>query len=128
MTTMEAQNFTTTILVDQSPSIVFNAINNPKVWWSNEIEGVTDKINGKWSYHFGDNHRSSIKTIELIPGEKVVWLVEDNYFKSAKDQSEWVGNTIVFEISRKGNQTELVFTQVGLTPARSEEHTSELQS
>jgi hypothetical protein len=114
---METQNFTTTILVDQSPSVVFSAVNNPKTWWSDDITGVPDEVNGQWRYRFGDNHRSTIRTIELIPGKKVVWLIEDNYFKSIQDQREWVGNTIVFEISKKGDKTELVFTQVGLTPA-----------
>ena len=57
-----------------------------------------------------------MKTIEMIPDKKVVWLVEENYFKNAKDQSEWIGNKIVFEISKQGNKTQLVFTQIGLVP------------
>ena len=100
-----------------------------------KIEGNTDKLNDEWNYHFGDNHRSKIKTIEMIPDKKVAWLVEENYFKNAKDQSEWVGNKIVFEISKqnktkqnktkqnktkqnktKQNKTQLGFTQVGLVP------------
>ena len=114
---MNNQNFTATILVTQSPVEVFNAINNPKVWWSDEIEGDADKLNGEWTYHFDDNHRSKMKTIEMIPGKKVTWLVEENYFKSIKDKNEWVGNKITFEISKQGDKTQLTFTQIGLTPA-----------
>ena len=114
---MDNQNFTTRILVEQSPDVVFKAINNPKAWWSNDIEGTTDKVNEQWTYHFGDSHHSKIKTIEMTPGKRVVWLVEDNYFKSFKDQREWVGNKITFDIARKGDKTEVVFTQHGLTPA-----------
>ncbi|HTH57443.1 MAG TPA: SRPBCC domain-containing protein [Cyclobacteriaceae bacterium] len=113
---MKNQDFTTTLLVDQSPAEVFNAINNPRAWWSEDIDGCTDKLHEKWSYRFEDNHRCQMKTIEMIPGRKVVWLVEDNYFKFIKDQREWTGNKITFEISQQGNQTQLVFTQVGLVP------------
>ena len=58
-----------------------------------------------------------MKTTELVPDKKVVWLVEENYFKFTKDPNEWIGNQIVFDISREGNKTKLVFTQIGLVPA-----------
>ena len=114
---MKNQDFTTTILVEQTPKEVFHAINNVRGWWSKEIEGNTDKLNAEWNYHFGDNHRSKMKVTEMIPDKKVVWLVEENYFKNAKDQTEWVGNKITFEISKQGDKTQLVFTQIGLVPA-----------
>lgn len=114
---MNNQNFTTAILISQSPAEVFKAINNPKAWWSEDIDGDTGKLHAEWTYHFGDSHRCKMKTIEMIPGKKVVWLVEDNYFKSIKDKSEWVGNKITFEIFKQGNKTQMVFTQIGLVPA-----------
>ena len=114
---MNNQNFTTTILVDQSPSEVYKAVNNPRAWWSEDISGITDKIGEEWNYHFGDNHRSKMKTTEMIPDKKVVWLVEENYFKFTKDPGEWTGNQITFEISKLDDLTKLVFTQIGLVPA-----------
>ena len=114
---MNSQHFTTSIVVPQSPAEVFDAVNKPKLWWSHDIEGSTDKLDDEWIYRFKDSHRSKIKVIQLDPGKKVVWLVEENYMKGIKDQSEWVGDKITFDISREGDKTRLVFTQFGLTPA-----------
>jgi hypothetical protein len=111
---MNNQDFSTLILLEQSPADVYKAINNPRAWWSEDIDGNTDKLNDEWTYHFGDNHRSKMKIVEMISDKKVVWLVEDNYFKFTQDPCEWVGNKITFEIFKQGVKTQLVFTQIGL--------------
>lgn len=114
---MSQVNFATSLEVKSSPADVFKAVINPRAWWSEEILGTTDKLNAEWSYQFGDNHRCKMKVIEMVPNKKVVWLVEDNYFKNAKDQTEWVGNQLVFEINHHGETTQLTFTQLGLVPS-----------
>ena len=113
---MKNENFTTTFSVDQTPKEAFNAINNVRGWWSEEIEGSTDKV-GEFRYHYQDVHRCTIKITELVPGERVVWHVVDNYFKFVKDKSEWKDTDIVFDIAKKGDKTEVRFTHVGLGPA-----------
>jgi uncharacterized protein YndB with AHSA1/START domain len=113
---MSESDFTTTILVDQSPEEVFNAVNNPRGWWSEEIEDGTDKLNDEFTYHYKDVHQCKMKLIEVIPGKKVVWPVTDNYFNFTKDKSEWKGTKIIFEISEKDNKTQLRFTHAGLVP------------
>jgi hypothetical protein len=114
---MNNQNFTTTILVNESAAEVYKAVNNPRAWWSENIEGSTDNLNDEWKYHFGDGHRCKMKTIELIQDKRVVWLVEENYFKFTKDPTEWTGNKITFDISTHDGKTQLVFTQIGLVPS-----------
>jgi len=113
---MQSQNFTTALVVDQTPEEVFNAINNPRSWWSEEIEGSTEKLNDEFTYHYKDVHISKMKLIEVIPNKKVVWFVVDNYFQFTKDKNEWKGNKIIFEITGKDNKTQLQFTQAGLVP------------
>jgi hypothetical protein len=114
---MNTPDFTTTILVDQTPKAAFNAVNNVRGWWSEEIEGSTDKLNAEFTYRYQDIHRCKMKLIEFIPDKKVVWLVLDNYFKFTKDKSEWTGTKIIFEISTKDNKTRIHFTHLGLVPA-----------
>jgi uncharacterized protein YndB with AHSA1/START domain len=113
---MTTTDFTTTILVHQTPEAVFNAILNPRAWWSEEIEGNTGKLNDEFNYHYEDVHRCKIKLTEVVPDKKLVWLVLENYFKFTQDKTEWTGNKIIFEISEQDNKTLLRFTQEGLVP------------
>src|SRR5574341_590044 len=110
------QDFSITLLVNNTPKEAFDAINNVRGWWSEEIEGRTDEL-GEFKYHYQDIHRCTIKITELVPGKKVVWHVVDNYFNFVKDKSEWKDTDIVFEIAKKGDKTEVRFTHVGLVPA-----------
>jgi hypothetical protein len=73
-------------------------------------------LNDEFTYHYKDVHISKMKLIDVIPNEKIVWLVMDNHFNFAKDKSEWKDNKIIFEITEKDNNTQLQFTQPGLVP------------
>jgi hypothetical protein len=113
---MVTKDFTTSTAVDQAPADVFNAINNVRGWWSEQVEGPTDTLGGEFRYHYKDVHQCLIKVIELVPGQRIVWQVMDNYFNFTNDKSEWKDTKICFEISRKGDQTEIRFTHFGLAP------------
>lgn len=113
----KAENYSIAFTVDQSPDEVFNAINNVRGWWSEEIEGDTDKAGAEFEYHYKDFHRSTQKITGFVPGKKVVWQVIKSRINFVEDKTEWDGTEVVFEISRKGKQTELRFTHVGLVPA-----------
>ena len=112
----QQSDFTTTLSVDQTAKEAFNAINNVRGWWSELIEGSTDKINEEFTYHFEDVHYCKMKLIEVVPNKKVVWLVKYNHFNFTKDKSEWTGTKIIFEISAKDNKTKIRFTHLGLVP------------
>ena len=113
---MTNQDFTTTFSVEQSPEKVFNAITNVRGWWSEEIEGATDKLGAEFIYHYEDVHRCKMKITEFVPGERIVWLVLDNYFNFTEDKTEWKDTQVIFEVSRKGDKSEIRFTHAGLVP------------
>jgi len=114
---MANKDFTATISVNNTPKEAFNAINNVRGWWSEEIKGGTEKLNDEFLYHYKDVHISKMKLTEVIPDKKVVWHVLDNYFSFINDQSEWKGTNIIFEISEQDGKTRVQFTHQGLVPA-----------
>lgn len=113
---MKASDFTTTILVDQTPGEAYDAINNVRDWWPGQIEGNTKKLNDEFTYRYKKMHYSNQRLVEVIPGKKVVWLVTDSSLNFVGNKSEWTGTKIIFEISEKGDKTEVRFTHQGLVP------------
>ena len=112
---MTNKSYTTSFTVPQPPEAVFAAINNPRAWWSDSIEGTTDKVGAVWHYHFRDIHRCTIKVTEMAPG-RVVWHVLENDFNFIADKREWVDTHIVFDVTPKDDGTEVRFIHVGLVP------------
>lgn len=98
---MKNQDFTIDILVDQSPEDAFEAVTNTRGWWSENIKGGTAKLNDEFDYSHNANHHCQIRLVEVIPNEKVVWSVLDNYFSFEQGDNEWTGTKISFEIKKK---------------------------
>jgi len=113
---MKGQSFTTTIVVDSTPNKAFAAITDPRAWWSEEIYGGTSQLNDEFTYHYKDVHKCRIQIEEVLPNEKVVWLVLDNYFNFTKDRDEWKGTKVSFEITELNGKTQVNFTHQGLYP------------
>ena len=113
---MENKNYTSTITVSEDATTTFNAIKNFRAWWSEEIEGNTDKPGETFFYHYKDVHLCKLKLIEEIANKKLVYLVTDNEFNFTKDKTEWINTKLIFDISGKGQGTKVTFTHEGLTP------------
>ncbi|MFE6613967.1 SRPBCC domain-containing protein [Amycolatopsis sp. NPDC057786] len=105
-------SFTTSFTVDQTPQQVFDAFNDVRGWWSEDVEYTGDEF----EYHYEEVHRCRIRITESVPGRKVSWLVLENHFDFTRDETEWVGTTITFEIAEKDGKTEARFTHHGLVP------------
>jgi len=118
---MTRSDFTLTLLAEQAPQEVFQAILNVRDWWSGyhseEIEGDTEKLHDEFSFLAGGGlHYSKQKLIELIPDKKVVWLVTESELSFLEKKDEWTGTKLIFEILEKDGKTQLTFTHEGLVP------------
>ena len=113
---MNKLDFTASFLVGQSPREVFDAIKNVRGWWTEGVEGNTEKLDDEISVRFWDIHYSRQKLVEVVLDTKIVWLITDSKLTFIKDETEWTGTRIVFDITRQGSQTEVRFTQLGLVP------------
>jgi len=109
-------NFTTTFFVNQSPELVFNAINQVSSWWQGKITGLSNENGDQFTYQMEDMHLSSQKVTEFIPFKKIAWLVTKSKLSWANEKEEWTGTTIHFEIKEINNKTQLRFTHEGLNP------------
>jgi hypothetical protein len=116
MHTSDPQDYTISFLVDQSPAEVFAAVNNVRGWWAGEVNGTTDKLDAEFTYRYEDIHYSKQKITELLPEKKVAWHVLESQLNFVEEQDEWTDTQIIFEITRKGDKTELLFTHAGLVP------------
>lgn len=113
---MSDQSYTTTISVDRTPAEVFEAINDVRAWWNRNLEGDTHRVGDEFTHHVEGIHTARIRVTELVPGERVVWRVLDNWMGFISDQREWKDTEIRFEISQADGATEVRFTHVGLVP------------
>lgn len=114
---MENQNLTITISAGSDPMKAFEAINNVRGWWTENLEGSTENLGDEFVVRFGDVHYSKQKLVEMVPGKKVVWLVTDSRLNFIKQQDEWTDTKVSFDIADHGGKTEITFTHVGLVPS-----------
>ena len=118
---MNDQHFTTTILVDQQPAAVYNTILDVRSWWSGlygeTFEGSSEKQGDEFSFLAGGGmHYTKQKLVELVPNEKLVWLVTEANLSFVEKNDEWKGTKLMFEISPERDKTRVVFTHIGLVP------------
>ena len=112
---IEMKNFHRTITVNASPEETMKKISQVNGWWALHFTGKAEKLNDKFSVHFGDTF-VDFQISELIPNKKVVWKVTDCNLHWIKAKKEWKGTEVVFEITEKKNATQVDFTHIGLVP------------
>ena len=114
---MTNDSYTTRFSVERNPYEAFTAINDVRGWWEETIAGRTHEVGDEFIHWVPGVHYARIRVVELLPGKRVVWQVQDNWMSFIGDQSEWKGTTIRFDLSATPDGTEVRFTHVGLRPS-----------
>jgi uncharacterized protein YndB with AHSA1/START domain len=117
---MPDDSFHTTIELPRSPGEVFRCITAelPKWWGGEDYSGSSSKLNDVFIVNHLGAHFSRQRLTEVIPGKRVVWQVEESKLDWLRDQEEWTGTRMVFELAGKGEGTVLRFTHEGLVPEK----------
>ena len=117
---MKNKSYTATIEVAKSAQDVFNAIKEVTKWWNKEdFEGNSSKLNDEFVINHPTLHYSKQKLIEVVPNEKIVWLVtESTLHWLQKDKNEWTNTKMIFEIITNGDKVLLRFTHEALIPEK----------
>ena len=113
---MKNQDYTVSITVNATAREAFNRINKVSEWWTENLEGSSQKLDDEFTVRFGEVHVSTQKLVEVVRDKKVVWLVTDSHLNFTKNKHEWTGSKVVFEIVEKDNKTKIIFTHLGLVP------------
>jgi hypothetical protein len=115
-----SSDLTMSFTVEQTPQQVFDAVNDVRGWWSGNIVGDTSVLGAEWTYSVPDIHFSKLRVTELVPAERVSWLVLDSYLSFIEEKEEWTGTTVRFDITEESaepgdnRRTRITFTHEGL--------------
>jgi hypothetical protein len=115
MKTTTTTDFTTALVVNQTPEEAFDAIADVGAWWTRSFKGNAKNENDVFSVTFGETS-VDFKVTESVPGKKLVWLVTDSYLHWLADKREWTGTSVAWDITTTGSATQIVMTHIGLVP------------
>ncbi|WP_347217741.1 SRPBCC domain-containing protein [Chryseobacterium sp.] len=113
------ENYTNTIEVKTTADKVYKALaHQVPLWWSEMFEGSSAQTGNGFTIRFGTNIHKTMKVKESIPVTKMIWYVEDSLITlpELKNQTEWIGTTILWEIEQTGENTQIKVTHIGLSP------------
>ena len=111
---MSDASYSATFTVAQSPATAFDAVLDPRGWWSHEVTGESREIGDVFHFHDEGITSSSFRLVESVPGRRVVWHIDDAYLSFVEDHDEWTGTRIIFEIEPAGDGSTVRFTHEGL--------------
>lgn len=118
---MKQENFSYSFTTPRAANEVFELLLDPKQWWiglyEETITGKSLKPGDEFTFKAGGGmHYTRQKLVEVAAGERIVWLVTESELSFLKDQSEWTGTKIRFDLSVEGKDTTVTFTHEGLVP------------
>jgi len=113
---MKTQDYHSSITTTIDPKKAFESISRVPEWWTSHFEGRSQNPGDVFTVRFGETF-VTFKVTEVVPGQKVSWLVTDCNLHWLSDKKEWKDTRIVWEVSTRDNLTQIDFTHIGLVPA-----------
>ncbi|AKK73895.1 hypothetical protein OK18_15910 [Chryseobacterium gallinarum] len=113
-------NYSNTLEVKATSDKIYGALTRTiPLWWSEMFEGSSAHKDDVFTIRFGDNIHKTMRVKEVIPGSRISWYVEDSLIAipTLKNQKEWIGTTIVWEMEQNESSGLLRLTHVGLQPS-----------
>ena len=111
------EDYQHTIQLKTDANQVFNALTKEiPLWWTEMFEGASNKKGQFFTVRFGENVFKMMEVKELVANTKVEWNVKDSLIAipELKNQSEWIGTSIIWEIKPSSTLTVLKLTHKGL--------------
>jgi hypothetical protein len=113
---MGNNDFNSSISAKISADEAIEKISNVPEWWGVTFTGSAEKQNDKFTIKMGGESFFNFTVAELIPGKRIVWLVEDCNMPWYSDKKEWADTRLIFDLMENNGVTELNFRHEGLTP------------
>ncbi|HTQ27341.1 MAG TPA: SRPBCC domain-containing protein [Puia sp.] len=114
---MQNQDYYVSMRVAAPPEKAFAAITRVREWWASDMEGSSAQLNDSFTVHFGETF-GSFKVVDFLPVQKIVWLTTDGHLHFQKNQREWVGTRLLFEVTPEGDGSRVEMTHLGLVPGK----------
>jgi len=120
-TATETRNFAFSFESSKTLEAIFDTLIDVRKWWvglfGEDIKGSSDKLNDEFTFDAGEGmHHTKHQLIEVIPNQKIVWLVTESKLSFVEKTDEWTNTKISFEISKQGDKSIVTFTHEGLVP------------
>jgi len=117
--TANSQSYTATIEVAKPPPHVFECIRDVSKWWGGkDLSGTTRLLNDEFIIKHGDVHYSKQRMIDVVPSQRVVWLITESRLAWLDNKHEWTDTKLVFEVRPEHEGAVLHFTHQGLVPGQ----------
>lgn len=120
MSSNNVENYMHIVEINTTVDKMYHALTHEiPLWWTELFEGSSSEEGNLFTIRFGDQIHKTMRVKELTANVKVVWSVEDSLIAlpDLKNQTEWIGTTIVWEIEEKKGGCQIKLTHIGLNPA-----------
>lgn len=104
------------IVAKITPKEALEKISRVSDWWATNFEGSSQNLNDIFTVRFANGDMYKMKISEFFPDKKITWDVIDSHQGWVKNETEWTGTKILWEVSEQQDGTQIDMTHVGLTP------------